>query len=189
MTNAALCLKCPYRQRPCAGPCLCSADHRRRDIIELAGAGACPMGYFDAPEQMPARAAAAGGEPAAPMATRDDVYRALWAEIHAGPKAMAEACGADGPIPPDLVAIEVAFLGCGVLSRLPCGPCKGHWARLLEEMPPDLASPDRYFDWTVRAHNAINRRLGKPEMPVSEARCLHGWNEDRTAAKAASIDL
>jgi hypothetical protein len=53
---------------------------------------------------------------------------------------------------------------------LPCGDCTRHWLKLLEEMPPDFSSNDALFDWTVRAHNAVNRRLAKPEMSVDEAR-------------------
>jgi hypothetical protein len=75
--------------------------------------------------------------------------------------------------------------------RLPCGECRAHWSKLLAELPPELASREKYFAWTVAAHNAVNRRLGKPEMPEAEARQLHRWPaeaDDRTPVEARSID-
>jgi hypothetical protein len=58
-----------------------------------------------------------------------------------------------------------------IFSRsLPCGECTMHWTKLLKELPPDFSSNDALFEWSVRAHNVVNRRLGKPEISVAEAR-------------------
>jgi hypothetical protein len=48
--------------------------------------------------------------------------------------------------------------------RLPCGECIMHWTDLLKEMPPDFSSNAALFEWSVRAHNAVNARLCKPVM-------------------------
>ena len=57
---------------------------------------------------------------------------------------------------------------------LPCKMCVGHFERLVtEEVPLDsdaLASRESLFEWSVRAHNKVNQRLGKKEMTVEEAR-------------------
>jgi FAD-linked sulfhydryl oxidase len=41
--------------------------------------------------------------------------------------------------------------------------CHDHWQSLLGDTPPDLTSRASFYWWTVAAHNAINRRLNKPE--------------------------
>jgi hypothetical protein len=43
---------------------------------------------------------------------------------------------------------------------------------VLEKLPPNshLRSPSSYFRWTVRAHNEINRHLGKKIMSLREAK-------------------
>jgi hypothetical protein len=58
-------------------------------------------------------------------------------------------------------------------TRVPCGDCKRHWDEWRKANPADLSSPAAYFAWTVAAHNAVNRRLGKPEMSVDDARTLY----------------
>ena len=55
-------------------------------------------------------------------------------------------------------------------TRIGCGECREHWEAYLAEFPPDFSSNEALFAWTVAAHNAVNRRLGKPEMTVEAAR-------------------
>jgi formate-dependent nitrite reductase cytochrome c552 subunit len=75
----------------------------------------------------------------------------LWAELHG--RAAAFAGDVDG---------ERKWLA-EFAARLGCGDCKRHWLQWVAENPPDLASAEAYRAWTVRAHNAVNRRLGKAE--------------------------
>jgi len=49
-----------------------------------------------------------------------------------------------------------------------CG-CLNHWLEWLHDNP--LPETDQ-FEWTVRAHNAVNKRLGKSELSLSEARTI-----------------
>jgi hypothetical protein len=44
--NLKVCHPCPFRQRPCAGACLCKADDKREDITVKAARHACPAGKF-----------------------------------------------------------------------------------------------------------------------------------------------
>jgi hypothetical protein len=36
-------------------------------------------------------------------------------------------------------------------------------------MPPDFSSPEAFFAWGVALHNAVNAKLGKPEITIEEA--------------------
>jgi hypothetical protein len=47
--------------------------------------------------------------------------------------------------------------------------CKDGYQRILAEMPPDHSSPEAFFAWGVRLHNAVNAKLGKPEVTIEEA--------------------
>jgi hypothetical protein len=47
--------------------------------------------------------------------------------------------------------------------------CKDGYQRILAEMPPDYTSPEAFFAWGVRLHNAVNAKLGKPEITIEEA--------------------
>lgn len=53
---------------------------------------------------------------------------------------------------------------------IPCGDCSAHWTKMVTENPPDFSSNDALFAWSVARHNDVNRRIGKPEMSVDDAR-------------------
>jgi hypothetical protein len=74
-----------------------------------------------------------------------------WASLHA----RAEAWDGTNP---DAESEFIAHLadGLGMCS------CRKDWAELLERLPPDLSSPAAYLAWTVKAHDEVNDRLGKP---------------------------
>ena len=70
-----------------------------------------------------------------------------------------------------LVCNFVEYL-TGLADSLPCAACRDHYKKLLEEMPIPvhaLTSAAGAFAYTVRLHNAVNRRLGKRELPLEEA--------------------
>jgi len=48
--------------------------------------------------------------------------------------------------------------------------CYVHWKKLKEQHPVDW---NNLFEWTVLAHNEVNRRLAKPEMTIEEARAIY----------------
>lgn len=56
---------------------------------------------------------------------------------------------------------------------LPCQTCADHYKAYVSNNPitdRDIASADALFAWTVRLHNDVNARLGKPVMSLEEAR-------------------
>ncbi len=54
-----------------------------------------------------------------------------------------------------------------------CG-CKENYKTILADYPFDYSSPDAFFVSTVNLHNAVNRKLNKPELSLEEARRI--WN-------------
>lgn len=51
---------------------------------------------------------------------------------------------------------------------LPCPMCASHFRRMVESMPADaLDNRDKFVEWTVMAHNEVNRRNGKPEVQAA----------------------
>lgn len=79
-------------------------------------------------------------------------------------------------------------------ESLPCDDCRQHFAQMLVELPP--APGPHLFEWSVMAHNLVNRRLGKRIMPLAEAEALYTpayadaeadrmWRYLRQAAAAA----
>lgn len=148
--------------RHCRTPCVsCMVDSIDWDDEDQR----CPIARWPAPHD---------GRPAPDLpATRDlrsEVRRydallrgdrptgpALWRELHEtalrhelSPEFMAE------------FNFRVSLLGT-------CG-CSQHWATVLQEHPVRW---DDQFAWSVAAHNEVNRRLGKPEISIADAKVLH----------------
>lgn len=55
---------------------------------------------------------------------------------------------------------DLPFDGC---------PCKDHFTAFIRDNPPDFLN---FFDWSIRLHNAVNERIGKPQIEVDAARKL-----------------
>lgn len=53
---------------------------------------------------------------------------------------------------------------------LPCRICGEDLKRVMKEKPIDLEGSKELFRWTVRIHNDVNRKLGKPPMDASYVR-------------------
>lgn len=49
--------------------------------------------------------------------------------------------------------------------------CKESWVILSKTFPPVFG--DKYFEWTVKIHNEVNKKLHKPEITLEEARKLY----------------
>jgi hypothetical protein len=47
--------------------------------------------------------------------------------------------------------------------------CKRFYGEWKADNPPDFSSPEAFFAWGVRLHNAVNAKLGKPEITIDEA--------------------
>ena len=48
--------------------------------------------------------------------------------------------------------------------------CKQDFADYCKDNPPDFSSPEAYWLWGFNLHNYVNRKLGKPELTIEEAR-------------------
>ena len=55
--------------------------------------------------------------------------------------------------------------------------CKDGYQQILGEMPPDFSTPEAFFQWGVALHNAVNRKLGKPELTYDEALSIWRRND------------
>lgn len=74
---------------------------------------------------------------------------------------------------------------------LPCQTCADHYKQYVISnslKDEDMASADALFAWTVRLHNAVNKRLGKKEISVAEARSEMSSVNSRNHATASKSD-
>ena len=55
--------------------------------------------------------------------------------------------------------------------------CREGYSQIKTEDPPDFLSPMAFFYWSIRIHNAVNRKLGKTELTLGEALTL--WRNVR----------
>ena len=62
--------------------------------------------------------------------------------------------------------------------------CKKFYAEWKAENAPDFTSPDAFFAWGVRLHNGVNRKLGKPELTIDEAKAIWRRNDGLESEKA-----
>ena len=62
---------------------------------------------------------------------------------------------------------------------IPCVVCKEHFFSFLETANLDnaTASRENLFEFFVSAHNYVNRRLRKPEMSLSDAKKMYGFDK------------
>ena len=63
------------------------------------------------------------------------------------------------------------------LRGLPCPDCRRHFEEFLGRSPPVFSDRQAFFEWTVAAHNFVNRRVGKPEITIEAARFLHAFGK------------
>ena len=61
------------------------------------------------------------------------------------------------------------------IPQYECG-CRAFYAQYKADNPPDFTTPEAFFAWGVALHNAVNRKLGKPELTYEEA--LSIWRKD-----------
>lgn len=66
---------------------------------------------------------------------------------------------------------------------LPCATCARHLQENLANSPVEshLHGRETLFAWSVQLHNTVNRQLGKPEMPIAQARAY--WESVCKGAK------
>ena len=67
--------------------------------------------------------------------------------------------------------------------EIPCGDCRQHWNRVVKQNPPDYSSTAALFAWSVKAHNLVNRRIGKKTVSLDKA--IAYWSEQEEFATAS----
>lgn len=73
---------------------------------------------------------------------------------------------------PSAAKLEREFLR-ELFGNLPCEVCQGHALNYLSTNPLDFSSRENYHLWMFNFHNAVNERLGKPELCYSLYRRLY----------------
>ena len=51
--------------------------------------------------------------------------------------------------------------------------CKEFWNNWVRLNPPVYGKNGEFFEWTVKAHNAVNAKLGKPQYTVEQAKAFY----------------
>ncbi len=72
-------------------------------------------------------------------------------------------------------------------GALPCPDCRGEAALYIRAYPPVLDSSEELQRWCFAFHNAVNARLGKPEMSVDAY--LDAWGPELTRAYGRHLDI
>ncbi|KAL6060914.1 Flavin-linked sulfhydryl oxidase of the mitochondrial IMS [Balamuthia mandrillaris] len=87
-----------------------------------------------------------------------DLGRAGWTLLHT-----TAAYYPDRPTPEQQAAVGELLRS---LSKLyPCRICAEDLQRIMQKMPPQVESRQALSQWMCRAHNDVNRQLGKPLFP------------------------
>lgn len=51
--------------------------------------------------------------------------------------------------------------------------CNEFWNKWIRDNPPVYGPNCEFFAWTVKTHNAVNTKLGKPVMSITDALTLY----------------
>jgi hypothetical protein len=72
------------------------------------------------------------------------------------------------------------------IPQYECG-CRAFYAKHKAANPPDFTSPEAFFAWGVRLHNAVNTKLGKPEITIEEAYSIWRKSDGVTTENSGTI--
>jgi len=65
--------------------------------------------------------------------------------------------------------------------------CRKDYLAYKAENPPDFSSEESLWLWGVALHNWVNRKLGKPELTIDQAKAI--WRQPDGQAQDSSKDL
>lgn len=106
------------------------------------------------PPRTPAPVVASTAPSHAPV-SREDLGRATWVLLH--------TLAAQLPDKPTRQQQRDVRTLIDVLTRIyPCGDCASHWKSIVRVEPPRVHTRQEFEQWLCRAHNVVNRSLGKP---------------------------
>jgi len=105
-------------------------------------------------------------------ATPESLGRGSWRLLH--------TAAALYPARPDPATRSDMTSFLRLFARLyPCRPCGEDFAEWLTQHPPDVSSATALSRYLCEAHNAVNRKLDKPEFDCSKVleRWRDGWQD------------
>ncbi|XP_077489878.1 evr1_Alr domain-containing protein Alr [Amblyomma americanum] len=103
---------------------------------------------------------------------RSELGRCTWSLLHS-----VAAYYPKKPTPAQQNDAEQFFR---LFSRLyPCDDCARDFRKELESSPPRVTSRAELAQWLCEQHNAVNRKLGKPEFDCArvDERWRRGWDD------------
>lgn len=51
--------------------------------------------------------------------------------------------------------------------------CKEDWVKIVRANPPKFGPNGEYFEWSIKCHNFVNEKLGKPTYTIEEAKAFY----------------
>lgn len=118
-------------------------------------------------------AAASGPPPDCPPDV-ETLGRSTWTLLH--------SIAATYPEQPSRTQQSDLLSFVGLFSKLyPCWVCAEDFQGYMARQKPQVSSRDEFAQWLCRAHNDVNRKLGKPEFDCSrvDERWRTGWKDGR----------
>lgn len=103
----------------------------------------------------------------------------LWAFLHAFASRVGK--GTTPAVQADETR-EAAWIADHVDTVIPCKECRDHWKAYRKEFPGTATT-----DWMVKAHNSVNRKMGKAEWTPGETVVKHAPVKELWVAYVASI--
>lgn len=98
----------------------------------------------------------------------ESLGRATWTFLH--------SMASEFPLRPSKSESERATRFMRDFGNLyPCRPCAESFREILKTNPPDASSGPAFAKWMCRAHNDVNRELGKPEFDCAEESISKRW--------------
>jgi uncharacterized protein YbaR (Trm112 family) len=76
-----------------------------------------------------------------------------------------------------------------LLENLPCPACRHHALEYVKQYPIPTHSIDARVDWGISFHNAVNRRLNKPELTLQEGKTAIVNTLKENALKANALKV
>ncbi|PON21858.1 hypothetical protein TGAM01_v209288 [Trichoderma gamsii] len=119
-------------------------------------------------------AAVASGPPADCPPDVEALGRSTWTLLH--------SIAASYPETPSQTQRSDLMSFVGLFSKLyPCWVCAEDFQSYMARQKPQVNSRDEFSQWLCRAHNDVNKKLGKPQFDCSrwDERWRTGWKDGR----------
>jgi hypothetical protein len=106
-----------------------------------------------------------------------DEYRRMWNELHN--RALDHKDGVN-----DSVWLLTWAKRLKPFQKKGTCSCNEHYNKWKKNNPPNFATREKYFEWTVRLHNSVNRLGNKKEWTVEESKKFYEEqrNKDKNIA-------